>query len=530
MSFTYEKDLTEIMKTKKLKEIFIYKLLLSSLGTVFSLYTASTMSKIINSALDEKSNPLMTGILWFLLISLSFIAVKQIFAYYSAKREALAKQDLKIDLYRSFYFLSPGDLYRNRDTGNVLECFRDDFNTVTDLYCSTIPSMVISGVSYFIFLLYAGTKSITACLIMFFLSQLQLIVPLVISPKYYENYAEGREWEAKCTNVEIEAHTAFRDINIFNLQNWYAGYLKKYQKGVANISKRIEYLCGAGTLFEELVSSVIKYGTYVIIGVLVLYEKVPVDSAVLLLMLSGNIYSSLLDVYQNIVYISESRMAGKRLKIIMETKINPNASCKLSAGGKLLPPCKVISDGKTILDVGAINIHPDIPNVFIGENGSGKSTLLKVLAGFIVPDNFCEEQMPTDSIANTIFLPQEDLLLQENALELIDENERESFISLCCESLGLNEEKLTQSIRSLSGGERKKVYLALSFLRRTNGFLLLDEPTNHLDTKSKRALVHILEEEPEKTILVSHDSEFLRLLEQSCDVSITKLEKPETGS
>ncbi len=110
------------------------------------------------------------------------------------------------------------------------------------MYTSVLPSLIMSIASYVVYLVYAGTQSLTVAAIMFALSQFQIIVPLVIEPKFYDKYAEDRECEARCTNVEIEAHTAFRDIRVFGLQKWYRGYLAKFQNEAARVGTKFEPL------------------------------------------------------------------------------------------------------------------------------------------------------------------------------------------------------------------------------------------------------------------------------------------------
>ncbi len=74
--------------------------------------------------------------------------------------------------------------------------------------------------------------------------------------------------------------------------------------------------------------------------------------------------------------------------------------------------------------------------------------------------------------------------------------------------LGLGEEKLTQRIESLSGGERARLSLA-KLLFREPDILILDEPTNHLDTDTLEWLEGVLSNYKKTLITVSHDRLFL---------------------
>ena len=91
----------------------------------------------------------------------------------------------------------------------------------------------------------------------------------------------------------------------------------------------------------------------------------------------------------------------------------------------------------------------------------------------------------------------------------------ESEARRICASLGLADRVLTQPLRTLSGGQRRRVELArILFAASDTGAgstttLLLDEPTNHLDADSLGWLREFLRGHTGGLVVISHNVELL---------------------
>ena len=149
----------------------------------------------------------------------------------------------------------------------------------------------------------------------------------------------------------------------------------------------------------------------------------------------------------------------------------------------------------------------------IGPNGAGKSTLIKIIAGLLDTDKGkvtlgetvklgYADQSRTLNPDATVF---EEITGGADNLQLGDLTVNGRAYAASFNFTGADQSK---AIKTLSGGERNRVFLAKTLTVGAN-VLLLDEPTNDLDVNTLRALEQALEEFAGCAVVVSHDRWFL---------------------
>ncbi|MCV7422871.1 ABC-F family ATP-binding cassette domain-containing protein [Mycobacterium yunnanensis] len=221
---------------------------------------------------------------------------------------------------------------------------------------------------------------------------------------------------------------------------------------------------------------------------------------------------------------------------------------------------EVRAGARTLLAIegSALRIQPGDRIGLVGRNGAGKTTTMRILAGEGEPYAGSIERtgeigyLPQDPREGDLDMLARDRVLSARGLdtllsdlekqqaimaEVVDDatmdkavrkygelEERfaalggyaaESEAGRICASLGLPERILTQPLRTLSGGQRRRVELArILFAASDTGSgsdttLLLDEPTNHLDADSIGWLRAFLQNHTGGLVVISHDVDLL---------------------
>lgn len=205
-----------------------------------------------------------------------------------------------------------------------------------------------------------------------------------------------------------------------------------------------------------------------------------------------------------------------------------------------------------------LRVQPGDRIGLVGRNGAGKTTTMRILAGETQPYGGSVFRkgmvgyLPQDSREGNTEQTAKDRVLSARDLDSIirnmdrqqeimesttDDHKRDQAIqryarleerfhalggyeanaeaAQICDNLGLAARILDQQLKTLSGGQRRRVELARILFSATTGAgkstttLLLDEPTNHLDADSITWLRGFLAKHDGGLIMISHDVELL---------------------
>ena len=189
----------------------------------------------------------------------------------------------------------------------------------------------------------------------------------------------------------------------------------------------------------------------------------------------------------------------------------------------------------------SFGINKDQKVAFVAKNGTGKTSILNIIAGLDVPDS---GQIVTRKDVSIAYLAQNDVLnpdltieetifatdniilsvinkyekalknlddteAYQNAFELMEQYNAWDFETQYTQILSkLKLDDLTLKISTLSGGQKKRLSLAIVLISKPD-FLILDEPTNHLDLEMIEWLESFFAKEKITLFMVTHDRYFL---------------------
>ncbi len=169
--------------------------------------------------------------------------------------------------------------------------------------------------------------------------------------------------------------------------------------------------------------------------------------------------------------------------------------------------------GLTAVHDASFELDPGTICALVGVNGSGKSTIFKAIMGFVTPaagDIRLSGRPVAEAVRRNVvaYVPQsedidwnfpvlvEDVVMMGryghmNFLRIPSRADRYK-VDAALERVGMGEYR-TRQIGELSGGQKKRVFLARA-LAQEGSIILLDEPFTGVDVKTETAIIGLLRE------------------------------------
>lgn len=210
-----------------------------------------------------------------------------------------------------------------------------------------------------------------------------------------------------------------------------------------------------------------------------------------------------------------------------------------NAGIKVKDVTVTYRNGHTALHDTSFEIPTGTITALVGVNGSGKSTLFKAIMGFVplangsvsILENTVEHALKNNIIA---YVPQaeevdwsfpvlvEDIVMMGryghmNFMRIANAADKRAVTDALMR-VGMSDFR-TRQIGELSGGQKKRVFLARA-LAQESKVILLDEPFTGVDVKTEEAIISLLQQMREEGHIMLVSTHNLGSVPEFCDRTI----------
>lgn len=496
---------------KILKKTSVIAWMLKLINIPIAIATAKITAVVTAEAIDGNVSKVICfgGVLLLVVVGSKVIGVIAEIKYQKLLSQSLQK--CKIVLYEKF-FSNPQKVLYESNYGACIERFTDDFNAVTGRFTNLLPQFWTGVITLVVYFLFLAGQSVGIALALLGLSVIQLIPPVIVKKYMQVNYDNNRDIEAKETDFIVSGFRGFVLIKLYRLNEWWIEGLKKIHKEEMYYGSKAEITLASQIMLTDLMDNLLKYGSYILVGVFVIYRWTTLEAGIQAIALSTGFFDAVKDIFSRFPEFSVANKAEERLEIwfgkeseqldMKDNHITFSNVCFKAGDKNILRDFSGDWDGERKL-------------LIKGRNGIGKSSLLRLLTGIcecsggkIQMGGVDTGVLSGDTFPNKVFyLPQDDMNFDMSVLELCQMMIPEKMQDLLynAKRFSLTEDLLTGvEIGKLSGGERKKAMLSLGFALNPQ-LMLLDEPTNSLDEAGKHVLKQLLQERNGGVIMITHE-------------------------
>lgn len=336
--------------------------------------------------------------------------------------------------------------------------------------------------------------------LLFFALNLVQMLPILV----YETWTK-RIHNETCQAEEadsawlVEGYHGAHVLKSYGAQGWYLARFCKLEQAVMRWGYRAEGAVTVEDVVFKGIDSLLNYGSYVILGLFVLYGGLSAAKLPLLVLLAGTLFSSVNAVFTWWLDRAEYQAACQRLNWMQrEDQEEPPEEPVLLSCAEVE---KSFGDKKILSGI-SLDILRGEHVLLQGKNGSGKSTLLRILLGLERAD--AGIVLRCSDLAYALQEEAQTTLTVGELTEQLEKTPGMDSNALHRHLVGFQlTECMDQLLAQLSGGQQKRFFLAVA-LAKDSQLLVLDEPTNHLDRESMAYLTQVLQNYPGAMLVCTH--------------------------
>ena len=503
--------------------------LLSLIVGLIDISFALIIQLFINSIENSKLLIFQISVLLFIL----FVMLNYFMTYWQIKFQSEIQKRIHIDIKRrliNFCMFADFEYFQETSIGEKINYFEYYMDVYEQYYLNNILELIANIFVLIIGIRYLLSVSVVITIVIFVLGIISLIIPIILGKIINTMVDENAELNSKFLSTIKEIMTGMEVIRGYRAEE---RFITEFNGNLESLEKNTQILSVTNGKLNQI-SALIQYvmiilcliitGSGVIVGNLNLGQLVAVTQVSnMLIMPMQQIGMAILDIggsksirekLNNLVnYGDDHHCCLEKCEEKIESIEFRNLSLESKNGHKILDNIDFVFKSRKKYAV-------------VGDNGSGKSTLFQVILG--IRKNYSGnvfvngKDLKGKIITNISFLPQESVIFRKNITEniLLGRNELNDRLDGILEKVNISKsffkQMLTKGEYSMSGGEKRKINIARTFIGNSS-VILMDEFENTLDKETKGMVQdYILEQQDKMVICITHslDKDFLNGMDE----------------
>ena len=509
--------------------ITILSLIITTSTCLASFYSEVVFDKVIDT---EINNLIFITLIFFIL----FI-IKNITNFIRNHLLIYLNQKLDISIILNAFskiILLPYRYYKNKTTAEVLSRI-NDLSYVKKFISKIIITIFLDTLVFIIafIIIYTINRKI---LNIFILTEILYLIIILIFNKTIKKYTiQSQKNIALINSAIVESVSSFETIKGLNIEdNMIYKFSQKYSKAL-NTHYNLEKLNNTISLLKELVTDISLLLINFCSFKLIMTNHLTIGNYMTITMLSNYLIypiRNIINLTEEYHYVKNSITRANNLFEVEDENIYDDKKLEINGNIKITNLKYTFNNKNYILKNINLFIKDKDRVILLGPSGSGKSTILKILYKYLEVDRKTvyingydiNDYSLIDIRKNITYISQNEIIYNDtirNNIILDREVSEIDYLNICHllhiddivkDNILGYDYILEENAINLSGGQRQKIILARSLLKRSN-IIMIDEGFSQIDIETEREILqNIFRYFYNKTfIVISHRTENLDL-------------------
>ena len=509
--------------------ITILSLIITTSTCLASFYSEVVFDKVIDT---EINNLIFITLIFFIL----FI-IKNITNFIRNHLLIYLNQKLDISIILNAFskiILLPYRYYKNKTTAEVLSRI-NDLSYVKKFISKIIITIFLDTLVFIIafIIIYTINRKI---LNIFILTEILYLIIILIFNKTIKKYTiQSQKNIALINSAIVESVSSFETIKGLNIEdNMIYKFSQNYSKAL-NTNYNLEKLNNTISLLKEFITNISLLLINFYSFKLIMTNHLTIGNYMTITMLSNYLIypiRNIINLTEEYHYVKNSITRANNLFEVEDENIYDDKKLEINGNIKITNLKYTFNNKNYILKNINLFIKDKDRVILLGPSGSGKSTILKILYKYLEVDRKTvyingydiNDYSLIDIRKNITYISQNEIIYNDtirNNIILDREVSEIDYLNICHllhiddivkDNILGYDYILEENAINLSGGQRQKIILARSLLKRSN-IIMIDEGFSQIDIETEREILqNIFRYFYNKTfIVISHRTENLDL-------------------